>query len=147
MRYSLNEVLRWRRMVTPELPALWFEGKETSFAELDARTSRAAQALIAGGVKRGDRVAVLDKNHDRYFELIYAIGKAGAIFVPVNWRLAPPEVAHVLNDSGAELLFHGASFAPTVAAIGPELRFVKRKIEFSSYDAFLGQAASGEDPH
>jgi acyl-CoA synthetase (AMP-forming)/AMP-acid ligase II len=146
MRYSLNEVLRWRRKVTPELAALWFEGKETSFAELDARTNRVAQALIASGVKRGDRVAVLDKNHDRYFELIYGISKAGAIFVPVNWRLAPPEVAHVLNDCGAELLFHGAGFAPTIGAVEAELRTVKRKILFDSYDSFVAQAPSDADP-
>src|SRR6185436_19293715 len=95
MRQGLNELIRWRAQTTPELPALWYEGREWTFRDLDARSNRVADALVRAGVKRGDRVAILDKNSDRYLETVYGIGKAGAVFVPVNWRQAAPEVAYV----------------------------------------------------
>src|SRR5262249_28660966 len=96
MRQGLNELIRWRARTTPELPALWYEGREWNYRDLDVRSSQVADALVQAGVKRGDRVAILDKNSDRYLETVYGISKAGAIFVPVNWRQAAPEVAYVL---------------------------------------------------
>ena len=53
----------------------------------------------------GDRVAILALNSDRYFELLYAIPWLGAAMVPVNTRLATPEIRYVLEDSGARVLF------------------------------------------
>ena len=68
-----------------------FEGRQTTFAEFDSRTSRVANALIALGVKKGERIAYLGKNSDIYFELLMGAMKAGAVMAPVNWRLAGPE--------------------------------------------------------
>ena len=61
--------------------------------------------LLAAGVKPGARIAVLDKNHPSFFELLFGATKARAVLVPVNFRLAPPEIAFVLNDAKAEMLF------------------------------------------
>ena len=64
---------------TPDAPALTFEDRTLSFRELDDRSSRVANALAALGVGRGDRVAILALNSDRYFELMYAVPCMGAL--------------------------------------------------------------------
>ena len=98
-------------------PAITFEGRTLSFRELDERSSRAAQALRAAGVGAGDRVAYLDRNRPEYFDLVFGAAKLGAVCVAVNWRLSAREVAHVLADAGARLLFAGAEFAELVETI------------------------------
>ncbi len=117
---SVADVARRQARERPDAVALWFEGRETSFAELDALSSRCAQALIAAGVKRGDRVGVLAKGNDDFFILWFGALKAGACLNPVNWRLAPPEIAFILKDAGARVLVCGADFAETAAAVLPE---------------------------
>lgn len=76
-----------------------------SYAALDARVDAMAARLAAAGVSRGDRVAVLSRNSLPVIDLLYGVARAGAIFVPINWRLAPPEIAFILSDSTPELLF------------------------------------------
>jgi acyl-CoA synthetase (AMP-forming)/AMP-acid ligase II len=88
--------------------AFEFEGRVTTYRALDAQSNQLANALIAAGVKPGDRVAYLGKNTDRYFELLCAVAKAQAVLTPVNWRLAGPEIDYILNDCGAKALFSGA---------------------------------------
>lgn len=87
-----------------------FEGRLTTHAEFNRRTNQIANALIAAGLAPGDRVAQVGKNTDSYFELVFACMKAGVIMVPVVWRLAPPEVSYIVQDSGAKLLFVGPEF-------------------------------------
>ncbi|MFD2677022.1 fatty acid--CoA ligase [Camelimonas lactis] len=87
-----------------------FEGRLTTHAEFNRHASQIANALIAAGLKPGDRVAHVGKNTDSYFELIFGCMKAGVIIVPVVWRLAPPEVSYIVQDSGAKLLFIGPEF-------------------------------------
>ena len=84
--------------------AFEFEGRVTSFAEFDVKTNKVANALIAMGVTKGERIAYLGKNSDIYFELLMGAMKAGAVMAPVNWRLAGPEVAFIvarLQGAGA----------------------------------------------
>src|SRR5262245_65703438 len=82
-----------------------FEGRLTTFAEFDIHTNRVANALIAMGLKKGDRIAYLGKNSDIYFELLMGAMKAGVVMAPVNWRLAGPEVAVIVADCKAPVLF------------------------------------------
>src|SRR5262245_39567861 len=86
-------------------PALVFGERVTTFQQLEARSNRCAQALLALGVRRGDRIAVLAKDSDDLFELIFGIAKVGAVFLGINWRLAGPEIHFILDDSEATLLF------------------------------------------
>jgi long-chain acyl-CoA synthetase len=99
--------------------AFRFEGRRTTWAEFDRNTARAANALAAEGVGKGTRIAYLGKNSDRYFELLFAACRIGAVMVPVNWRLADPEIAHVLADSQATLLFVDSTGAPMAARLAP----------------------------
>ena len=91
--------------------AFVFEDHVTSFAELDARSDRVAQALQASGIGPGARVAYIGRNTDVFFELLYGAMKAGVVTVPVNWRLAPPEVAGIVADAQARLVVLGREYA------------------------------------
>ena len=94
-----------------------FEGRLTTFAEFDVNTNRVANALIAMGLKKGDRIAYLGKNSDFYFELLMGAMKAGVVMAPVNWRLAGPEVAFIVDDCKAPVLFVGPEFITQVKNI------------------------------
>lgn len=110
-------LLRWRARRHPDLPAVTYEGRRTSYAALDRWSSRLAAGLVERlGVRPGDRVAILDKNSDRYLALIFAIAKAGAVMVPVNWRLRAPEVAQIVGDAGPTALVVGDEFAESASA-------------------------------
>ena len=88
--------------------------RELTFAALDARSNQLAQALRASGVGPGDRVAYLDRTAPEVLELLFAVSKLGAVIVPMNWRLAVPELAAVLEDSRARVLIAGQGFASVV---------------------------------
>ena len=85
-----------------------------------------ANALIAEGVRTAGRVAHLDKSSDLFFELLFGAAKANAVMVSVNWRLAPPEVLHIVNDAEAEILFVGEEFFPVIEKIRGELKTVRK---------------------
>ncbi|WP_421998385.1 acyl-CoA synthetase [Reyranella sp.] len=86
-------------------------GRRLSYAALHARADRLAAALTARGIGRGDRVALLAQNGPEYFELEFACGRLGAILLPLNWRLAVPELRYILDDSTPSLLVHDRGFA------------------------------------
>jgi acyl-CoA synthetase (AMP-forming)/AMP-acid ligase II len=89
----------------------WFQGRSRTFAEVDAASSELAGGLVDGlGIRPGDRIAVLDKNSDLYLELLFAVSKAGAVLVPVNWRLTAAEVATVVGDADPACLVVGEEF-------------------------------------
>jgi long-chain acyl-CoA synthetase len=91
--------------------------REITFAALDERSNRLAQALRARGVGPGDRVAYLDRTAPEVIELLFAVSKLGAVIVPMNWRLASPERSAVLADSRARVLIAGAGFAESGAEL------------------------------
>ncbi|GAA4774696.1 long-chain fatty acid--CoA ligase [Actinomycetospora chlora] len=86
-------------------------GARHTYAALDRRVGARAAALAGLGVGPGDRVALLGENSAAYLEWLFDAARLGAVSVPVNHRLAPAEVAHVLTDSGASVLVHSAAFA------------------------------------
>ena len=111
------DIARHHARVRPAETAIWFEGAVTTSGELDRLASQCAQALIAAGVTPGERVGVLTKGSDAFFLLWLGCLKAGACLTPVNWRLAPPEIAFVLKDAGCRLVVTGADFAPVIEKI------------------------------
>jgi acyl-CoA synthetase (AMP-forming)/AMP-acid ligase II len=100
-------------------------GRERTWNECGERIAKLAGALRRLGVTDGERVAVLALNSDRYFEYFYAVPWAGGVFVPINIRLAAPEVAFWLNDSGAEILFIDDNFLPLLGALDGQLESVR----------------------
>lgn len=127
---SVADIPRLQARLRPDAEAIWFEGRTTTFAQLDAAASRCANALLAQGLKPGDRVGVLAKNTDDFFPLWLGCVKARVTLAPVNWRLAPPEVAFILKDAGAKMLFVGEDFGGVVDMIMTDLPDVHGLVQF-----------------
>ncbi|HJQ68472.1 MAG TPA: AMP-binding protein, partial [Blastocatellia bacterium] len=125
---TVADMTRVNARKMPDNVAIVFEGRETTYAELDRRACRVANGLIEAGLKPESRVAVLDKNTDSFFEVLFGAAKANCVLVAVNWRLAPPEIAYIINDSAAEILFVGEEFIPAIEKIRDELKRIKKII-------------------
>jgi long-chain acyl-CoA synthetase len=116
----------WRHAINlHDKPVFKFEGRITTFAEFDERTNRAAIGLHALGVRKGERIGYLGKNTDAFFEMWYGAMKLGAVMTPIGWRLAMPEILHILRDAGIRVLFVGREILDHADALStgiPDLR-------------------------
>ena len=121
-------IVRHHGRTRPDRVALHFDGQRLTYGELDRRASRVANGLIAAGVTSQGRVAILSKNNPAFFELWFGAAKADAVLVAVNFRLAPPEVAFVVNDAQAEIFLVGADFYAAVEKVAHELGSVRKII-------------------
>ena len=117
---TLADISRAQASVRPDAIAQIHDGRTTTYRELDIRASRVANGLGGLSLAKGDRVAFLGKNSDLYFELLLGSLKAGTVMTGINWRLAVPEIAYILNDSGAEVLFVTREFYETAATLKDE---------------------------
>ncbi|WP_380176184.1 long-chain fatty acid--CoA ligase [Kineococcus sp. DHX-1] len=106
-----------RARIDPDATALSQADRTRSYRELAARTDRLAGGLAGLGVRRGDRVAYLGLNDLAAVELLFACGRAGAVFVPLNVRLVARELAFALRDSGSEVLVVGPGVDAVAAAV------------------------------
>ncbi len=109
MADTLGDMIRERVVERPDAPAITYQDGTITYGQLDAWSNQVAHALRAAGIQRGDRVAILDKNVPEFFELLLGAGKLGVVLAAVNWRLAPPEIAQVVNDSTARYWSWGRS--------------------------------------
>jgi len=114
-----NWLAKWKTLLGAKPAVVELEsGRRLTYAELDERADRAAHALADGfGVGAGDRVAVLAQNRLEQVELYFAVAKLGAVLVPVNWRLTPPEVGYVLADSAPRVMLFGQELQAGVQAL------------------------------
>lgn len=92
-------------------------GKDWTFAQVESLTNQIAQGLKAQGLTRGDRVATLTHHQPECAILTLAAQKIGAVCMPVNWRLAGPEVEYILNDGQAKFLMTDAEFVPMLQSL------------------------------
>ncbi|WP_370416042.1 long-chain fatty acid--CoA ligase [Streptomyces fradiae] len=132
-----------RARKTPHRTALIHQADAFTYAELHERTTRLAHALRAAGVRRGDRVAYLGRNHPAFLETLFAAGLLGAVFVPLNTRLTAPEIAYQLTDSGSRALLHSPELA-AVAAVAAESGGARTVVEVggAAYEELLAGAAT-----
>jgi long-chain acyl-CoA synthetase len=149
---TIADIIRTHAAERPEAAALELDGRTVSFAELGERASRVAQALRGVGVGEGDRVAFIDKNGVEWFEVTFGLAMLGAVNVAVNWRLAPAEMAQIIDDAQAEVLIVGPEFVGHVEKIEAELGRVRTIVaigggpdRWTDYEAFVG-AAEAVDP-
>jgi len=148
---SLADVVRTWAADRPGAAAIEFEGRTITYGELDERSSRLANALAAAGVGPQDHVAFIDKNGPEFFDVSFAVGKLNAITVAVNWRLAPTEMAYIINDADAKVVIVGPDFVPHVEKIEDELTTVPTIIaigghaRWEDYERWLG-AQPADDP-
>ena len=114
---SLDAWLRERAARSEQRPALTFRGETWTYRELGERVDRFAGALRAGGVGHGDRVGYLGLNHASFLVSLFATARLGAIFVPLNFRLAAPEVEFAVNDAGIHTLMVASTHEALVDGI------------------------------
>jgi fatty-acyl-CoA synthase len=116
---NLSDWIERQAGFAPDQPAIRHRGGEIAYAALAERIEAAAWALKHElGVSAGDRVAHLGLNSPEMLVLLFACARMGAIFTPLNWRLAPPEHAFILSDSGASVLVADTEFTGHVGRIG-----------------------------
>lgn len=141
----LPDWLARRAALTPERTALLWRGEARTFAELDTAATRMAQGLRALGVLPGDRVALLLGNGPPFVELLHGAGRAGAVLVPLNLRLRPPELAWQVADAAPRLLLFEEGTASLAAILRPELPGLAMA-PVEERDGWAGGSAAGEPP-
>ncbi|MFR9771134.1 fatty-acid--CoA ligase FadD5 [Nocardia sp. SC052] len=125
---ALDEPIRSRRnhwnnqiavhaQMRPDAVAIRFRGVDTTWRQLHERSLKFADGLARRGVGFGDRVLILALNYPEYLEAVFGINALGAIAVPVNFRLTPPEVAYIVGDSGAKAVVTDTVLRPLAAAV------------------------------
>jgi fatty-acyl-CoA synthase len=149
---TLGEILR--RSARPETfggkPALIQGATQITYAELNERANRIAHALLALGLARGDRVAVLGRNSADYVAIIFALAKAGAVMVPLNFWYRGEEIVYAVRQSGSRVVLVDAAFRDLVAGVRGQLDRVERSVVFGAGlagdDLHLGRLAEAADP-
>lgn len=111
---TLNDILPYQTDKKPDAIACIANDRMYSFQELDQQVNRVGNALREMGVNVGDRVACLTKHHIECLILSLAACKIGAVCMPVNWRLAAPEIEHIVNNGEARFFMVDEAFLPVV---------------------------------
>lgn len=126
---GLGAWLPRRRLRSPEKTAVVFgENQRLTYRQLADRAEAVSAVLVEEGVGTGDTVAYLGENSPDFLVTLFGAVRMGAVFVPVNTRLAGPEIAHVLTDSRARVLIHDAVFDDRLDAIESGLASPPRRI-------------------
>lgn len=111
--------------------------KRYTFKECRDRINRISNALFAMGLKKGDRVAILDSNKSWYLKLYFGITAGGMITVPLNYRLAAREYVYLLNQSRAKAVCVGDAYVDIINSIRKEIPGVKYFINYSSAPDYI----------
>ena len=142
------DFLRRSARVYPNKTAIVYGERRYTYAEFSERVCRLASGLQKAGFTLGDRIAILSPNTPALLEAHFAIPALGGILVPVNIRLQPDEVAHVLADSGARFLFIDEALYPQIAELDLAqlqlIRIADTGQADDPYEQFL--AAASPDP-
>ncbi len=109
-RMTIDSWVAAAAALTPRKPAILAGSDSLSYRDLATRIDRRALGLAGAGVSRGDRVAWYGMNHPEVFVLLFACARIGAIFVPLNWRMAEGEIATIVADCAPRLLVHDGNF-------------------------------------
>jgi fatty-acyl-CoA synthase len=136
---NIGEWVSTRALTYPEGPFLKEEEVRTfTNREFNERVNRMAHALAAWGAVRGERVAVLMSNTSEFLEIFFACAKTGAIMVPLNVRLAVPELTFILRDCAPRVLIYSVEFSVKVVQIKPALPEMARYLRHGGME--------GDDP-
>jgi fatty-acyl-CoA synthase len=140
----------------PEKSAVRCGTIQLTYQEHYERVNRFSNALLALGVKQGDRVGWLSPNCHRMLEAFYAVLRLGAVFVPMNFRLIPSDFSYILNHSESKALFVAEELLETIEPIRDELQTVTEFIALTdkvsvpagwkNYEELLAEASPSEPP-
>ena len=122
------DITRYQSTINGHRIAQIFEGRETTYSDLDRMANQVANGLINAACKPGTRIGYLGKNSDYYFEVMAGTAKANVVIAGVNWRLAAPEIAYILNNACIDVLFVGAEFYDVIEQLMPDIGGIRQFI-------------------
>ncbi len=126
-------MLRTWASQTPDAPMLTEGDTTLTWSEVYARAKRVSRALAEAGVSPGDRVAFLDRNSIEYFEVFFGCALLGAVSVAINWRLAPAEMAAIIEDSHAKVVVFGSDYAAAIKEVTPLVTGVSQWVALDQF--------------
>jgi fatty-acyl-CoA synthase len=146
--WDVGCIPRKRAAMHPAKQAVIYEDRPVTYAALNEGSNRCAHMLLKKGIRKGDRVALVLLNSVEFLEIYFACAKLGAILVPLNWRLAGPELLYQINDCGARLLVFHDAFLGTVDTVRKNLKVDKDKFLWleSGSPGLCGAASQGCPP-
>jgi len=141
---TFDEFIRHWAQQRPTTTALREGDAAQSYAELEEASARICGGLAALGLNKGDRVAWLGKNSALYFTLFFAAARMGVVMVPVGWRLASPEWAYIINDTGAQIVFLGDGFDDAPTALAGQVPGVRNMMTAAATRAWIAASPRGD---
>jgi len=142
--WSASGMLRTWARETPDAPMLTEGAVTLTWSEVFDRATRVSHALAADGVSAGDRVAFLDRNCIEYFEVFFGCALLGAVSVAVNWRLAPAEMAAVIDDAQARVVVYGTDYTAAIKEVAPSVDSVLAWVPLDQFARWRDTDAPGE---
>jgi acyl-CoA synthetase (AMP-forming)/AMP-acid ligase II len=149
----VGDALRATARKLPDKAAFVFKEKRCTYREFEERVNRLANGLLAQGYQPGDHIAILAFNCIEYYEILFALAKAGMVAVPVNFRLKAEEINYVVNHGDARALIYESCFRDTFRTVRPGFEKVRGYLVFNgpgdggdgNYEALL-DSSSPSDP-
>ena len=148
---NTTDFLNIANAICPERDCIVFEGKRWTYAQMNERVNRSANALIRLGIERGDRIGLLHVNCNQQIESYFAAAKVGAIFVPLNFRAKADELSYMIANAEAKILFVGNRYLEIIKPILPQLPTVKQCISIDGkvegmfyYEDLISSGSSDE---
>lgn len=149
--YTIGDIIRCSARSYPGRTAVLYEGTSLTYRELNERVNRLCDALRARGIGKADRVAVLSENTHKYLEIYFAAGKLGISVTPLNFRLADPELRHILDHSESTVLFAGDGYEDRARPLAAGSSRIRRAISldnradgFELYEDLLAAGSPAE---
>ena len=134
MTVNIGDLLTRRAHLDPDKEGLveTASGRRFSYRELNLRANRVTNGLHGLDLAPGDRVGLLLMNSIEFVESFFAVGKAGGVIVPLNWRLVADELEFILSDSGTSVLIFGSEFAePTSCSAQEYLSLIPHTVKLT----------------
>lgn len=142
--HTLGDIPRVHARAHPDRVAIKYGNVTQTFADLDKASNQLANALVAEGFEPQTRIAFLDRNSEAFFAILFGTSRAGLTLATVNFRLTPNEIAYILNDCEAALVFVGKEFVDNVEAARDKLKHLRKVIVIDGDgDASLDHWLSG----
>ena len=143
-RFTVAGLLRTNAETSAEREMFCAGDRRVSWGEHYRQACRTANAMAADGIGAGDRIAFLDRNSIEYFEVLFGGALLGAVNVAVNWRLAPSEMAAIIDDARASVLVVGPDFVPCLAAMESGLPSVHRVVVIGDPKAHADEGGASD---
>jgi acyl-CoA synthetase (AMP-forming)/AMP-acid ligase II len=148
---NTTDFLNIAAAICPDKNAIVFEDKRYTFSQLNERVNRLASGLMKLGAKKGVVIAFLQVNCNQCVETYFAVAKAGAIYLPLNFRAKEKELTYMLNTAEASVLIAGERYLPMIQSIRSELKYLKHLVSIETkhpdmhfYEDIIGSGSAEE---